>query len=110
MLVYRNIATMECVRRLNERMLSFLFEKERKEHEETVKQLMSVIRAKDRMCDHLENGIKERKAAYDLLSSKYQRALSKLSEYIETDERRRRTECPDGNARGGSGEGRESPC
>lgn len=79
-----------CLERIRLWAYATFFDKEQREKQEEIerlkkdiKDLQDIIRAKIRMCDHLENGIKQRKLAYDDLASRYQNALTKLSEYIE---------------------------
>ena len=77
---------MSCFNRLIHQYYPTLFEAEEeriKDLSNALEEAQGVIKAKHRMGDFLENEMKLQKAHYDHLSSKYQNALSKLSQYIE---------------------------
>lgn len=81
---------MSCLESLIRKYWPSLFENENKEIKNLKQQIDEkdqIIDAKNRMGDHLENTIKLQRANYDDLSSRYQRAILKLSEYIEKYER-----------------------
>ena len=86
---------MNCLVILAHKWLPFLYEKEVAKQEELKNKidfLKSVIDAKERMNEHLVQGIKQRKLEYDFLASRYQKAIQKLSQYIENDDRPKETE------------------
>lgn len=77
---------MDCLRNIAYRWFPSIFKIEEAKQEklkEQIKFIQSIVEAKDRMNEHLVQGLKARKLEYDLLGSKYQTALGILSQYIE---------------------------